>query len=90
MKTEYIFDISTAQMVEMTEFQGNRLVRSVWCAYSMTRGQASMTVTEGDKAEREFFNHFGDDTSWPAGWYSKLLAPRVSRLVAGTFGGPKL
>ena len=78
MRIEYVFDTDTAQLLYTTEYNGASIVRHNF-KDPLYRNRAPIFVADGVDAEREFFNHFGDDSSWPDGWYSKLLKSKVTK-----------
>ena len=82
MRTEYVFNVDTAELVYYRRAEGLN-VRTVNLVAYDVQELCSMFVDEGALAERQFFNHFGDDSSWPEGWYSKLLAPTVTERRMG-------
>lgn len=79
MMTRYLFDTNTAEMLEETVFNGHLIVRSNRRLLNLAHQCAGMTVCEGITAEREFFAHFGDDSSWPPGWYAAVTEGKFTR-----------
>ena len=80
MKTEYTFSVETGHLA---------FSRRVYCntVYTVNHRDemgvqqlCSVIVCEGETAERAFFNHFGDDSSWPPGWYAAVTEGKFTRL----------
>ncbi len=79
MRTEYIFDADTAALLYTTEYSGASIVRRTFVQDWLYKDRVPIFVTEGEDARREMFNHFGDDSSWPEGWWSRLVAPMATK-----------
>lgn len=75
MRTEYVFSVDTAELVYIREITGSYIYTVNHRDEFGVRQLVSMFVCEDDDAEREFFNHFGDDSSWPPGWWAKMVTP---------------
>ena len=80
MKTEYTFSVETGHLA---------FSRRVYCntVYTVNHRDemgvqqlCSMTVCEDETARRAFMNHFGDDSSWPPGWWDRIGRPQFTRL----------
>ena len=80
MITEYIFDAANGELVSSTRKEGSQIFRRVYFDDLDIEHLISTIVCENETAEREFFNHFGDDSSWPPGWWRAIGAPQFDRL----------
>jgi hypothetical protein len=80
MRTEYIFDVADGGLVSSTKTEGCQVLIRVYRNDPDVKHLTSIIVCEKYIAEREFFNHFGDDSSWPPGWWAKLTADKFTRL----------
>lgn len=82
MITTYKFDPNTAELYEKIQAMGPYLVERT--TYGTLRlgplNYVEVFVSEGLDARREMFDHF-DDSSWPEGWYRKLIAPLICKLA---------
>ena len=76
MITEYIFDAANGELVSSTRKEGSQIFRRVYFDDLDIEHLISIVVCENETAEREFFNHFGDDSSWPPGWWHAAGAPQ--------------
>jgi len=80
MRTEYVFSADTAEPVYSRRAEGCH-VYVVNHRSSFGAGQlCSVFVDEGALAEREMFNHFGDDSSWPPGWWARMTEGKFTKL----------
>ena len=84
MKTLYRFDTSTAELVSEMVFRHGLFSSPGYTARTNFKlppdtGITAVTIVcEGEYARREMMNHFGDDSSWPPGWWDRLTAPSVT------------
>lgn len=90
MITQFIFDIDTCEQISRTCFPPNGPVTfNNRALVPKTRECVAITVKEGYDAEQEMMTHFGDDSSWPAGWWDRLTQPRFLQLkVSGRSSVP--
>ncbi len=80
MRTEYCFTVDGAELVYVRQAQGTQVI-TINHRYEYGKQQlCSCWVDEGDLAERAFFNWFGDDSSWPPGWYKRVTEGRFTKL----------
>ena len=79
MRTEYCFDANTGELLMTTGYLGTEILRTNYVD-ELYKDRTHIFVTEGVDAEREFFNHFGDDSSWPEGWYAKVTTGKFTKL----------
>lgn len=84
MRTQYVFEADTSDLVYICEHKNHRTVTvNHKVNHKDEFGEKVLTemfVSEDETAEREFFNHFGDDSSWPAGWYAAVTESRFTKL----------
>lgn len=80
MRTEYAFSVDTAELVYSRKCEGNHVYIVNHRDEFGLRALCSVFVSEDYTAEREFFNHFGDDSSWPPGWWARMTEGMFTRL----------
>ena len=80
MKTEYTFSVETGQLVYSRAINFGHVYTVNHRDEMGAQHLCSVFVSEGTDAEREFFNHFGDNSSWPEGWYAKVTGTRFTKL----------
>ena len=80
MRTEYCFTVDGAELVYVRQAQGTQVITINHRDEYGKQQLCSMFVVENELARREFMNHFGDDSSWPPGWWDKLLRPQFTKL----------
>ena len=74
--TLYTFDINTAELMTVTRWE-RRVAgphREVVRIHDRTRTCVGVSVKEGNHAWDEFKAWFGDDSSWPPGWWQRMQA----------------
>lgn len=79
MITEYCFTVDGAELVYARQHTGRYILTVNHRSEHGEKQLCSMIVSEKDAAEREFFNHFGDDSSWPPGWWARLTEGKVTK-----------
>lgn len=79
MRTEYAFSVETGELAYSRQVHGNYVYTMNYLVATDARHLCSVLVSEGIDAEREFFNHFGDDSSWPPGWWARLMEGKFTR-----------
>ena len=81
MRTEYVFNVETGALAYSREVleSGNHVYTVNRRDEMGTQQLCSIIVVENFAAEREFFAHFGDDSSWPPGWWARWSADKFTR-----------
>ena len=80
MRTEYCFTVDGAQLVFTRRAEGYTVTTVNYRDEYGRQQLCSCWVDEGDLARRTFMNHFGDDSSWPPGWWDRIGRPQFTRL----------
>ncbi len=80
MRTEYVFTVDGAELVYIRQAVGTTVLTVNHKDEYGEQQLCSCFVDEGDLAERQFFNHFGDDSSWPEGWWPRMTEGMFTKL----------
>ena len=79
MRTEYCFTVDGAELVYVRRAQGTQVITINHKDEHGKQQLCSCWVDEDETARRAFMNHFGDDSSWPPGWWDRIGRPQFTR-----------